>query len=150
MDSYLKMMKNIAGLYRKYEAQMVKITPDAPDFASFIENLNESQFHRMMAGIPTMFGALDDSLFRHTFAIENLKKLTESGNRWNKVLETTRDMPLSMDLTDSEQERWAFDIADLLLDLYPLEEELRRVDSRLIIEHRKYPVSYTHLRAHET
>jgi hypothetical protein len=94
----------------------------------------------MMAGIPTMFGALDDPLFRHTFSVENLKKLAESGKRWDKVLETTRDMPLSMDLTDSEQERRAIDIADLLLDLYPLEEELRRVDSRLIIEHRKYPV----------
>ncbi|MGB5616438.1 MAG: hypothetical protein WBM78_06340 [Desulfobacterales bacterium] len=140
MDSYLKMMKNIADLYRKYEQQMVKIAPDAPGFATFIENLNEAQFQRMMAGIPTMFGALDDTLFRHTFSIDNLKKLTESGKRWDKVLETTRDMPLSMDLTDSEQERRAFDIADLLLDLYPLEEELRRVDSRLIVEHRKYPV----------
>jgi hypothetical protein len=61
----------------------------------------------MMAGIPTMFGTIEDSLFRHTFALENLKKLTESDNRWEKVIETTRDMPLSMDLTDSEQERQA-------------------------------------------
>ena len=140
MDSYLKMMKNIADLYRKYEQQMVRIAPDASDFAAFIKNLNESQFHRMMAGIPTMFGAIDDSLFRHTFALENLKKLTESDHRWGKVLETTRDMPLSMDLTDSEQERQAFDISELLLDLYPLEEELRRVNSRIVTEHRKYPV----------
>ncbi len=140
MDSYLKMMKNIADLYRKYEQQMVRIAPDVSDFAAFIENLNELQFHRMMAGIPTMFDAIDDSLFRHTFALENLKKLTESDNRWDKVLETTRDMPLSMDLTDSEQERQAFDISDLLLDLYPLEEELRRVNFRIVTEHRKYPV----------
>ena len=140
MDSYLKMMKNIADLYRKYGQQMVNIASDASDFATFIEDLNESQFHRMMAGIPTMFGTIDDSLFRHTFAIEKLKKLTEGGNRWNKVLETTRDMPLSMDLTNSEQERHAFDISELLLDLYPLEEELRRADSRIIIEHQKYPV----------
>ena len=140
MDSYLRMMKNIADLYRKYKQQMDNIASDASDFATFIEDLNESQFHRMMAGIPTMFGAVDDSFFRHTFAIENLKKLTESGKRWDKVLETTRDMPLSMDLTDSKQERQAFDISELLLDLYPLEEELRRVDSRIIIEHRRYPV----------
>jgi len=140
MDSYLKMMKNINKLYRKYEEQMVKITPDASDFATFIENLNEPQFHRMMAGIPALFGAIDDSLFRHTFSIENLKKLTESDNQWDKVLKTTRNMPLSMDLTDSEQERHAFDITELLLDLYPSEEELRRVNSRIVIEHRKYPV----------
>ena len=140
MDSYLKMMKNINKLYRKYEEQMVKITPDASDFSTFIENLNEPQFHGMMAGIPALFGAIDDSLFKHTFSIENLKKLTESDNRWDKVLKTTRNMPLSMDLTDSEQERQAFDISELLLDLYPSEEELRRVNSRIVIEHRKYPV----------
>jgi hypothetical protein len=140
MDSYLKMMKNIADLYRKYEQQMVRIAPDAADFAAFIENLNESQFHRMMAGIPTMFGAIDDSLFRHTFALENLKRLTESDDRWAKVLETTKNMPLSMDLTDTAQERQAFDIANLLLDLYPLEEELWRVNSRIVTEQRKYPV----------
>ena len=71
------------------------------DFATFIEALDEPRFHRMMAGVPTLFGALDDSLFRYTFALENLKRLTESDNRWDKVLATTRGMPLSMDLTDS-------------------------------------------------
>jgi len=140
MDSYLKMIKNMVDLYRKYEQQMVRNAPDAPEFAAFIENLNESQFLRMMAGIPTMFGPIDDALFRNTFAIENLKKLTERDNRWGKVLETTKDMPLSMDLTDSEQESQAFDIAELLLDLYPSDEELRRVNSRIVNEHRKYPV----------
>ena len=140
MDSYLKMMKNMADLYRKYQHQMIEITPDASDYAAFIENLNESQFHRMMAGIPTLFGTIEDSLFRHTFALENLKKLTEDDHRWEKVIETTRDMPLSMDLTDTEQERQAFDIAELLLDLYPLEDELERVSSRIVTEHRNYPV----------
>jgi len=130
----------MVDLYRKYEQQMVRNAPDAPEFAAFIENLNESQFLRMMAGIPTMFGPIDDALFRNTFAIENLKKLTERDNRWGKVLETTKDMPLSMDLTDSEQESQAFDIAELLLDLYPSDEELRRVNSRIVNEHRKYPV----------
>jgi hypothetical protein len=140
MDSYLKMMKNIADLYRKYEQQMVRIAPDTANFAAFIENLDESQFHRMMAGIPTLFGAINDSLFGQTFALENLKRLTESDNRWNKLLETTRDMPLSMDLTDTAQERQAFDIAELMLDLYPLEEDLWSVNSRIVTEHRKYPV----------
>ena len=140
MDSYLKMMKNMADLYRKYQHQMIEISPDASDYAVFIENLKESQFHRMMAGIPTLFGTIEDSLFRHTFALENLKKLTEDDHRWEKVIETTRDMPLSMDLTDTEQERQAFDIAELLLDLYPLEDELGRVGSRIVIEHRNYPV----------
>ena len=140
MDSYLKMMKNMADLYRQYEHQMIGITPDASDFSAFIENLDEPQFHRMMAGIPTMFGTIDDSLFRHTFTLEALKKLTESDNRWEKVIETTRDMPLSMDLTDSEQERQAFDISELLLDLYPSEDELERVSSRIVTESQKYPV----------
>lgn len=140
MDSYLKMMKNMADLYRKYQHQMIEIAPDASDYAAFIENLKESQFHRMMAGIPTLFGTIEDSLFRHTFALENLKKLTEDDHRWEKVIETTSDMPLSMDLTDTKQERQAFDIAELLLDLYPSEDELGRVSSRIVTEHRKYPV----------
>ena len=140
MDSYLKMMKNMADLYRKYQHQMIEITPDASDYAAFIENLKEPQFHRMMAGIPTLFGTIEDSLFRHTFALENLKKLTEDDHRWGRVIETTRDMPLSMDLTDTEQERQAFDLAELLLDLYPLEDELGRVSSRIVTEHRNYPV----------
>ncbi|RLC06335.1 MAG: hypothetical protein DRH90_03625 [Deltaproteobacteria bacterium] len=140
MDSYLKMMKNIADLYRKYEQRMIRITPDTSDFAAFIENLKESQFHRMMAGIPAMFSTEDDSLFRQTFSLENLKKLTESDKRWDKVLETTKDMPLSMDLTDSEQERRAFGVSELLLNLYPLEEDLRSINARIIAEQRKYPV----------
>jgi hypothetical protein len=140
MDSYLRMMKNMAVLFRKYEQQTVRNASDAADFAAFIENLNESQFHRMMAKIPSLFGAISDPLYNHSFTLENLIKITESDNRWDKVLETIKDMPLSMHLSNPEQERQAFEIAKLLLDLYPLEEELRRVNSRIVNEHRKYPV----------
>ena len=140
MDSYLKMMKNIGDLYRKYQHQMVSVAPDTEDFAAFIENLDESQFHQMMTGIPTLFDATDDSLFKKTFALKNLKRLTKTDDRWNKLIETTRGMPLSMDLTDTEKERQAFDIAELLLELYPLEEDLWSVNSRIVVERRKYPV----------
>lgn len=140
MNSYLKMMKNIANLYRKYEHQMLRVAPDTEDFAEFIENLDESQFHQMMAGIPTLFGATDDALFEQTFALNNLKRLTKTDECWNKLLETTKDMPRSMDLTNTAQEKQAFDIAELLLNLYSSEEDLWSVNSRIVTEHRKYPV----------
>ncbi len=49
MDSYLKMMKHMADLYRQYETQMTDIASDTVDFASFIKNLDESRFHQMMS-----------------------------------------------------------------------------------------------------
>ena len=142
MDSYLKMMKNFADLYRKYEQQMSGMETDAADFAAFIESLDEPHFQRMMSGIPTQFDEIDDALYGQIFSIENLKKLTESGNRWDKVLEATKDLPLSMNLTDTSQEGQAFNLADLLLDLYPTAEELQRVNSRIVIDQRKYPVIF--------
>ncbi len=36
MDSYLKMMKHMADLYRQYETQMTDIAADTVDFAAFI------------------------------------------------------------------------------------------------------------------
>jgi len=45
-----------------------------------------------------------------------------------------------MNLTDPVQERQAFETADKLLGLYPVEEELCRVDSRIVTEQRQYPV----------
>jgi len=56
------------------------------------------------------------------------------------VLEATKDLPLSMNLTDISQEGQAFNLADLLLDLYPTAEELQIVNSRIVIDQRKYPV----------
>ena len=140
MDSYLKMMKHMADLYRQYENQMVDVAADTADFAAFIEALDEPRFHRMMAGVPTLFRAAADPLFGYTFGLKDLKRLTESDNRWDEVLAATRGMPLSMDLTDPLQERQAFDTAALLLELYPAEEELARVDSRLVTEQHRHPV----------
>ena len=37
MNSYLKMMKHMADLYRQYERHMVDIESDSADFAAFIE-----------------------------------------------------------------------------------------------------------------
>ena len=76
MDSYLKMMKNFADLYRRYEQQMSDMETDAADFAAFIESLDEPHFQRMMAGIPTQFDEIDDTLYCQIFSIDNLKKLT--------------------------------------------------------------------------
>jgi len=139
MDSYLKMMKHMADLYRQYENRMVDVADDTSDFAAFIENLNESQFHRMMDGVPTLFGAATDPLFGHGFALKDLRRLTKGDARWNEVLAVTKEMPPAMDLTDPVQERQVFETADKLLGLYPVEEELRRVDSRLVTQQRQYP-----------
>ena len=140
MDSYLKMMKHMADLYRQYEGQMSDVSEDTAGFAAFIEDLDESRFHQMMDGVPTLFGAAADPLFGYNFELKDLKRLAGSGNRWAEVRAATRGMPLSMDLTDPDQERKAFDIADRLLELYPSKKELLQVDSRIVTEQRQHPV----------
>ncbi|MBW2582175.1 MAG: hypothetical protein JRE36_01000 [Deltaproteobacteria bacterium] len=140
MDSYLKMMKHMADLYRQYETQMTDIAADTVDFAAFIKNLDESRFHQMMAGIPKLFGSVVDPLFGHQFALKDLKRLTETDNRWAEVIGVTKNMPLHMDLTDPAYERRAFETAALLMDLYPEEDELRAVDRHIVIEQQKHPV----------
>ena len=140
MDSYLKMMKHMSDLYRQYENQMTDIAPDTVDFAAFIEDLDESRFHQMMEVLPRLFGTAADPLFRYTFALKDLKRLAEDDGRWAEVLAVTRDMPPHMELTDPVHERKAFETAALLLDLYPSEDELRRVDSQIVTEQQKYPV----------
>ncbi len=140
MDSYLKMMKHMADLYRQYETQMTDIAADTVEFAAFIENLDESRFHQMMAGIPKLFGSVIDPLFGHKFALKDLKRLTETDNRWAEVIGVTRDMPCHLDLTDPAYERQAFETAELLMDLYPKDDELRAVDTHIVIEQQKHPV----------
>ncbi|UCD89085.1 MAG: hypothetical protein JSW04_11670 [Desulfobacterales bacterium] len=140
MDSYLKMMKHMADLYRQYAKKMVDCEADTADFAAFIEDLSEPQFHKMMTGIPALFGAVTDPLFLSTFSLKNLQQLSEGDDRWAKVLAASRNMPLPMDLTNPDQERQVFGTADLLLSLYPLEDELCRVDSHLVNEQRQHPV----------
>jgi len=140
MDSYLKMMKHMVDLYRQYEMQMADIATDTVDFSEFIESLDESRFHQMMAGIPKLFGSGTDPLFGYKFALKDLKRLTKADNRWAEVLCIIKDMPLHMDLTDPAYERRAFETAALLVDLYPKEDELRAVDAYMVMEQQKYPV----------
>ena len=140
MNSYLKMMKNMADLYGQYQAQMTDIASDTMDFAAFIENLDESRFHQMMAGIPKLFSRTTDPLFGYKFALKDLKRLTETDERWAELLRVTSDMPLNMDLTDPAHERQAFETAALLMSLYPKEDELRAVDTQIVIEQQKHPV----------
>ena len=140
MDSYLKMMKHMADLYRQYETQMTDIAADTVDFAAFIEGLDESRFHQMMAGIPKLFGSTIDPFFEYKFALKDLKRLAEADTRWAEVLAVTRDMPPHMDLINPAHERQAFETAALLMDLYPKEDELRAVDTHIVIEQQKHPV----------
>jgi len=139
-DSYLKMMKHMADLYRQYETQMTDISADTTEFASFIEDLNEPGFHQMMAGIPKLFSSAIDPLFGYKFALKDLKRLTGTDSRWDEVLAVTVNMPPHMDLTDPAHERQAFETAALLLDLYPKEDELRAVDTHITTEQMKHPV----------
>ena len=140
MDSYLKMMQHMADLYRQYETEMTDIAAETADFASFIEDLDEPRFHRMMTGIPKLFSSAIGPLFRQKFKLKDLKRLTEVDSRWVQVLEVTTNMPPHMDLTDPAQERQAFDTAELLLDLYPKEDELRAFDTHITTEQQKHPV----------
>ncbi len=140
MNSYLKMMKHMADLYRQYETDMADIAADTADFASFIEDLDETRFHQMMTGIPKLFNSAVDPLFRHNFRLKDLKRLTEVDSRGAKVLEVTTGMPPHMDLTDPAHERQAYNTAELLLDLYPREDELRSFDTHITTEQLKHPV----------
>ncbi len=130
----------MADLYRQYKTQMADIAADTVDFAAFIENLDESRFHQMMAGIPKLFGSAVDPLFGYKFVLKDLKRLAEADSRWAEVLGVTREMPLHMDLIDPAFERQAFETAALLMDLYPKEDELRAVDTHIVIEQQKHPV----------
>ena len=140
MDSYLKMMKHMADLYRQYEKQMMHVEADTAEFAVFIEGLDESRFHQMMTGIPKLFDAAVDPLFESTFALKDLKQLAGGDNRWAEVLAATGSMPPQMDLTNPEQGRQVFETAELLIDLYPSEDELKRVDTHIVAEQKEYPV----------
>ena len=140
MDSYLKMMKHMADLYRQYETQMTDISVDTAEFASFIEDLDESRFHQMMAGIPKLFSSAIDPLFGYKFALNDLKRLAEADTRWAEVIAVTRDMPPHLNLTNPAHERQAFETAALLMDLYPKEDELRAVDTHIVVEQQKHPV----------
>ncbi len=140
MDSYLKMMKQMTDLYRQYKTEMIDIAADTADFASFIEDLDESRFHRMMTGIPKLFSSTIDPLYRYKFDLRELKRLTEVDSRWDQVLAVTTNMPPHMDLTGIAQERQAFDTAELLLDLYPKEDELRAFDTQITTEQQNHPV----------
>lgn len=140
MDSYLKMMKHMADLHRQYETQFTDIDADTVDFAAFIKNLDEPRFHQMMAGIPKLFGSVTDPLFERKFALGDLKRLTEADTRWAEVTGATKGMPPHMDLTDPACERQVFEMAGLLMDLYPQEAELRAVDTHIVTEQCKHPV----------
>jgi hypothetical protein len=140
MDSYLKMMKHMADLFRQYETQMNDVADDTAGFAAFIKNLDEPQFHQMMDGIPKLFARIEDPLFGYKFALNDLKQFTKIDTRWNEILGVTREMPLHMDLTDPASEIRAFETATLLMDLYPSEDELRAVDTQIVVEQQKHPV----------
>ncbi len=140
MDSYLKMMKHMADLYRQYEIQMMASADDAADFAAFIEDIDEARFQQMMVGIPKLFKSVKDPLFRYQLGLKDLIRLSEPDSRWAEVLRHTKDMPLHMDLTDPVCERQAFDTATLLLDLYQQEDALRAVDAHIVMEQQKHPV----------
>ena len=140
MDSYLKMMKHMAELYRKYETQMTSVELDSVDFATFIENLDESRFHKMISGIPKLFDNAIDPLYGYKFSLSDLKQLADGDDQWSKVLDATRNMPLNLDLTNPDHERQAFETAELLMDLYPSEDKLRAVDTQIVFEQMKHPV----------
>ena len=130
----------MAELYRQYETLMTDMAADTEDFADFIENLEEPRFHQMMTGIPELFGKVYDPHFRQNFDLKDLKRLTEPDNRWTEVLRISKDMPLHMDLTNSAHEEQVYEIAALLMGLYPEANELRRVDMQIVSERQKHPV----------
>jgi len=139
MDSYLKMMKRMADLYDQYLKHTVYQTENSNRIASFIRELDTPGYNRLLAGLPTLLGQAQGAVPRYTFDQESVEQLTLSDNRWITIEKTVAPAPSSLDLTDKEQALQTFELADLLLDLYPSEEELTGVENRVVAEPQKYP-----------
>ncbi|MBW2682733.1 MAG: glycosyltransferase family 2 protein [Deltaproteobacteria bacterium] len=76
---------------------------------------------------------------RYNFNQDCIDRLTRPDDRWTRIEEMVTTSPASLDLTDNNQALQTFELADLLLDLYPFENELTGIENRVVAEPQKYP-----------
>ena len=139
MDSYLKMMKRMVDLYDQHLKHSVHQTENSNRVAAFIRELDTPAYDRLLAGLPTLLGQDQGAVPKYNFDQDCVELLTQPDDRWTRIQDKVATAPASLDLTDNNQAFKAFELADLLLDLYPTENELTGLDNRIVAEPQKYP-----------
>ncbi|OEU56182.1 MAG: hypothetical protein BA862_07835 [Desulfobulbaceae bacterium S3730MH12] len=139
MDSYLKMMKRMVDLYDQHLQQSGHQTEKSDRVASFIRDLDAPEYDRVLAGLPTLLSQGQGAVPRYNFDQDCINRLTQPDDRWIRIEEMVTISPVSLDLTDKNQALQTFELADLLLDLYPSENELTGIENRVVAEPQKYP-----------
>ncbi len=139
MDSYLKMMKRMVDLYDKHLKHSVHQTENSNRIASFIRELDAPGYDRLLAGLPTLLGQDQEAVPRYNFDQDCVERLTQPDDRWARIEDKVATAPASLDLTDNNQAFKTFELADLLLDFYPTEDELTGVEHRVVAEPQNYP-----------
>ena len=139
MDSYLKMMKRMVDLYDQHLKHSVHQTENSNRIAFFIRELDTPGYDRLLAGLPTLLGHDQGAVPKYNFDQDCVERLTQPDDRWTRIQDKVATAPASLDLTDNNQAFKTFELADLLLDLYPTENELTGLDNRVVAEPQKYP-----------
>ena len=139
MDSYLKMMKQMVDLYDRQLHQSGHQTANSDRIASFIRDLDTPGYDRLLAGLPTLLDQYQGVVPRYNFDQDSVDRLTRPDDRWTRIEEKVATVPASLDLTENNQAFQTFELADLLLDLYPSENELTQAENRIVAKSQKYP-----------
>ena len=139
MDSYLKMMKRMVDLYDQHLQQSGHQTKKSDRMATFIRGLDTPGYDRLLTGLPALLGQNHGAVPRYNFDQDCIAQLTQLDDRWSRIEEVVTTSPASLDLTDKSQAFQTFELADLLLDLYLSENELTRLENRVVAEPQKYP-----------
>jgi hypothetical protein len=139
MDTYFKMMKRMVNLYDQYRHQFEDHKENGDRIASFIRDLDLSEYNRLLNGLPALLGQSQGTIPRYEFDLDCLDRLIRPDERWAKIQEKVATAPASMDLTDSSQSVQAFELAELLLDLCPTEDILTEIEVRTVAEPQKHP-----------
>jgi len=139
MDTYFKMMKRMVNLYDQYRHQFEDHKENGDRIASFIRDLDLSEYNRLLDGLPAALGQSQGAIPRYEFDLDSLDRLIRPDEQWAKIQEKVATAPASMDLTDSSQSDQAFELAELLLDLCPTEDILTEIEVRTVAEPQKHP-----------
>ena len=139
MDSYLKMMKRMVDLYDQHLQQSGFQTENSDRIASFIRDLDTPGYDRLLAGLPALLDQNQGAVPRYNFDQDCVDRLILPDERWSRIEEKVANASESLDLTDKNQAFQTFELADLLMDLYPSENELTGLENRIVAQPQEYP-----------
>lgn len=139
MDSYLKMMKRMVDLYDQHLQQSGLQTENSDRIASFIRDLDTPGYDRLLAGLPALLDQNQGAVPRYNFDQDCVERLIHPDERWSRIEKKVANASESLDLTDKNQAFQTFELADLLMDLYPSENELTGLENRIVAQPQEYP-----------